>query len=66
MKLGTIPKYDYVEGVFLHDVSAYICPKCNNFFFTEEQAHEMEARTGELMKRSPGFERKIAVRVRKA
>lgn len=61
MKLGVIPKYDYEGGYTLHNVKAYKCQKCNNIFFTEEQAHEMEARTSELKEHEFGFERKIAV-----
>ena len=48
MKLGILPRYEYEEGTPLLNVKAYLCPKCNNSFFTEEQAHEMEARTNVL------------------
>ena len=60
-KLGVLPRYEYEEGTPLHNVQAYICPKCNKFFFTEEQAHEMEERTKELHEYEFGFERKVTV-----
>ena len=61
MKLGVLPKYEYEEGYPLHNVKVYQCPKCNNVFFTEEQAHEMEARTTELKEHEFGFERKVII-----
>ncbi|VVB81566.1 Uncharacterised protein [uncultured archaeon] len=61
MKPGIIPKYEYEKGIPLSNVSTLRCPKCDNVFFTEEQADEMEARTEELKKRTFGFLRKVAV-----
>jgi len=61
MRLGVVPKYEYTEGIPLYNVQAYLCPKCDNVFFTEEQADEMEARTEELKKRTFAFLRKVAV-----
>lgn len=61
MKLGVLPRYEFDEGFPLHNVQAYQCPKCNNVFFTEEQAHEMEARTSELKEYTFGFERKVTI-----
>jgi phage FluMu protein Com len=60
-KLSVLSKYEYEEGTPLHNVQAYVCPKCKDIFFTEEQAHEMEARTQELREYSFGFERKVGV-----
>lgn len=48
MKLGALQRYEYEEGYPLHNVSVFQCPKCNKTFFTEEQAHELEACTKEL------------------
>lgn len=61
MKLRIIPKYEYLEGCPLSNVDGYQCPKCDNVFFTEEQAKQMKARTKELLERSFGFERKLTV-----
>src|SRR3989338_2847835 len=61
MKLGVLPKYEYEEGYHLHNVRAYQCYKCNKTFFTEEQAHEMEARTAEVKEYTFGFERKVTI-----
>ncbi len=58
-KLGVVPQYE--DGFPLHNVQAYICPKCDNVFFTEEQAHEMKARTKELKEYSFGFQRKVTI-----
>lgn len=59
MKLGILPRYEFEEGYPLHHVQAYLCTNCKNYVFTEEQAHEMEARTEELKEYAFGFERKI-------
>ena len=56
MREVLLPKYEYAEGLPLHNVSAYRCHKCGNTFFTELQAKEMESRTNEL---------RICVRIRK-
>ena len=61
MKLGIIPSYEYEESYPLHNIRAYRCPNCTNIFFTEEQAHEMEARTTELKEHEFGFERKVTI-----
>lgn len=61
MKLGIVPKYEYEEGYPLTNVPAYICPKCDNTFFTEKQAHKMRDRTAALKKHSFGFERKVTI-----
>lgn len=61
MRLGVVPKYEYTEGIPLNNVQALRCPKCNNVFFTEEQADEMEARTEEIKKRDFSFPRKVTI-----
>ncbi len=61
MKLGGLTKYEYEEGFPLHNVQAYVCPKCNKVFFTEDQSHEMDTRTKELKEYAFGFERKITI-----
>jgi len=61
MYLGIVPKYEYTEGIPLHNVSAHLCPKCDNVFFTEEQADEMEARTEEIKKHDFAFPRKVTI-----
>lgn len=61
MNIGVLQRYDYEEGYPLHNVQTFKCPKCNNVFFTEEQAHEMEARTKELREYTFGFERKVTI-----
>lgn len=61
MKRGILPRYEFEEGYPLHNVQAYLCPKCSNIFFTEEQANEMEARTAELKEYTFGFERKVTI-----
>jgi len=61
MKLGGLTKYEYQKGFPLNNVQAYVCPNCNKVFFTEDQAHEMEARTKELKEYAFGFERKITI-----
>lgn len=60
-KLAVLSKYEYEEGTPLHNVQTYRCPKCHDIFFTEEQAHEMRARTEELQEYAFGFERKVLV-----
>ena len=61
MRLGIVPKYEYTEGLPLYNVPAYLCPKCDNVFFTEEQADEMEFRTEEIKKRDFAFPRKVTI-----
>lgn len=61
MQRVILPEYEYLVGHPLHHVPAYQCPKCKATFFTEEQAHEMEARTKELMEYTFGFERKVTI-----
>ena len=61
MKLGIVPRYEYLEGVPLHNVRAYLCTKCENYIFTEEQADEMEARTEKIVQRNFGFLRKVTI-----
>ncbi len=61
MHIGIVPEYEYEEGLPLYDVQAYLCPKCNNVVFTEEQADEMEARTEEIKKRDFAFPRKVTI-----
>lgn len=45
MKLVLLPKYEYEEGLPVHNVGAYRCNSCNKIFFTEVQAKDLEART---------------------
>ena len=61
MREVLLPKYEYAEGLPLHNVSAYRCHKCGNTFFTEQQAKEMESRTNELKDYAFGFERKVTI-----
>jgi|SRR3989338_1984446 len=56
-----LPHYEFEEGVDLHRVQAYKCHSCNNLFFTEEQAKELEARTNELKEYSFGFKKKLTI-----
>jgi len=61
MKEILLPKYEYEQGMPLRHVAAYSCPECHKFFFTENQAKEMEARTNGLKECQFGFERKLTV-----
>ena len=61
MKEVLLPRYEYDEGLPLHNVNAYRCNKCNKIFFTEEQARQMEARANELKEYEFGFERKLNI-----
>lgn len=61
MRLIFLPKYEYEEGLPLHNVQSYKCMNCGNLFFTEEQAKEMEARTSELREYQFGFDRKVTL-----
>jgi len=56
-----LPKYEFEEGLSLHNVHAYRCNNCGRIFFTEKQAKEMEARTNELKEYRFGFERKLTI-----
>ncbi len=61
MKLSIVPEYEYLEGYPLRNVDAYLCPKCDNVFFTEEQAKQMKMKTKKILERSFAFERKITI-----
>lgn len=61
MRLILLPKYEYEEGLPLHNVGAYRCNSCGKIFFTETQAKDLEARTNEIKEYKFGFERKITV-----
>lgn len=61
MKLVLLPKYEYEEGLPLHNVGAYRCNSCGKIFFTEAQAKDLEARTHEIKEYQFGFERKITI-----
>lgn len=56
-----LPSYEYLVGHPLYDVPAYKCPKCGQIFFTERQAHNMERRTKQELKKRFAFERSIIV-----
>ena len=56
-----LAKYEFEEGLPLHNVHAYRCDNCGKIFFTENQAKEMEARTNEIMEYRFGFERKLTI-----
>ncbi|MEK6964556.1 MAG: hypothetical protein AABX70_09140 [Nanoarchaeota archaeon] len=58
-KKGVLPKYEFLDGFPLTNVEAYVCPKCDNFFFTEKQAKEMERRTKKEY--TFGFDRKVTI-----
>jgi len=61
MKLGIVPEYEFTSGFPIYNMPAYLCHKCDNVFFTEEQADDLESKTKERIKRSFGFDRKVAV-----
>lgn len=61
MKEVLLPKYEYEEGLPLHNVAGWRCHSCGKIFFTEAQAKEMEARTNEIKEYQFGFERKITI-----
>lgn len=61
MKELLLPKYEYEEGLPLHNVAAYRCNMCGKVFFTEAQAKEMKARTNEIKEYQFGFERKVTI-----
>jgi len=61
MKLGVVPRYEFTPGFPIFNVPAYLCPKCDNVFFTEEQADNMEDMTKELIDRSFSFDRRVGV-----
>lgn len=61
MKEVLLPIYEYEDGYQLSNVSAYKCHKCENIFFTENQAVEMEMRTKNIKEQMFGFDRKITV-----
>lgn len=59
MTIGILDTYEYFEGVPLHHVPAYLCPTCDNTYFTREQSKDMQAKTKEIQAHSFGFERKV-------
>ena len=61
MREVLLPKYEFEEGLPLHNVHAYRCDNCGKIFFTEKQAKEMESRTSELREYRFGFERKLTI-----
>jgi len=61
MEPCVVPRYEYVVGIPLDNVQAMQCPKCENVFFTEEQAHAMRDRTEEIKKRDFSFPRKVTI-----
>ncbi|MEK6834786.1 MAG: Mut7-C RNAse domain-containing protein [Nanoarchaeota archaeon] len=61
MREVLLPKYEFEEGLPLHNIHAYRCNNCGKIFFTEKQAKEMEARTSELREYRFGFERKLTI-----
>ena len=61
MNIQVVPKYEFTDGFPLHNVPAYVCEKCDNVFFTEEQAREMKTKTKEMMDRTFSFERKVTI-----
>lgn len=61
MKTVLLPSYEYEEGTPLYNVPALRCSSCQNIFFTEQQADDMESRTNDLLKTTFGFERKITM-----
>ncbi len=54
-----LPKYEYEEGMVLHNVLSYRCNACGHVFFTEKQARDMKSRTHDLKEYTFGFERKV-------
>ena len=50
MKLVLLKNYTFEEGLPLHNMPAYTCLQCHEFFFTEEQAKTMELKTEQLKK----------------
>lgn len=60
MRETVIPTYEYVEGIPLHNVNGYKCPRCGQLYFTEDQADELERLTNQEKKRAFTFTRKIS------
>jgi len=59
MKKTRLDKYEYVEGTPLFDVPGYQCPRCGEFFFTEDIVDTMEERTAEIRRHEFGFKRRL-------
>ena len=61
MKLVLLKHYAFEEGIPLTHVPAYRCSKCHDFFFTEQQAKNMEQKTNQLKKHVFAFQRKVTL-----
>lgn len=61
MKLVLLKNYAFEEGIPLAHVPAYRCPKCHDFFFTEQQAKTMEQKTNQLKKHIFSFQRRVTL-----
>lgn len=60
MKKSILDSYEYVEGIPIHNVECYKCPKCDELFFTEEQADKMEEMTEKQKEEMFIFVRKVS------
>ena len=45
MREAVLEEYEHEEGIPLKEVSAYVCPNCHDFLFSEEQLELIEKRT---------------------
>ena len=55
-----LERYEYEEGIPLHNVPAYECPACGEFIFTEAQVDEM-ATCRQKVRIMPAGKRKFVV-----
>lgn len=60
-KKVVLDKYEYIEGIVLHNVEAYQCPKCKELFFYEKQVEAMDKASEEIKAHAFAFNRKIIV-----
>lgn len=56
-----LDKYEYIEGIPLHNVEGYQCPKCKELFFDEKQAEAMDKASEEIKAHAFAFNRRITI-----
>ncbi|MBI5227752.1 hypothetical protein HY988_04150 [Candidatus Micrarchaeota archaeon] len=61
MKKAVLEEYEYEEGVLLKNVEAVVCPKSEDFLFTEEQLEVVEKRSAAMKAHLFRFKRKLTV-----